>query len=211
MVSEHPPPRRDLRRAHGERTRQAILEAGVNAASRDGLEALTIGRLARELQMSKAGLFTHFGSKEQLLIALVNEARERFAEHVIRPALEHPPGRARLDVLFERYIGMTADPCFPGGCFFGKASAEFENRPGAVRNRVVEVVGEWAQLIERVVGEAIEVGELRAETDSELVAFEWLALTQQASRSAQLNGHRRAIELARRAINARLDALRPLQ
>jgi len=202
------PPRRDLRRSHGERTRLAILDAAVNAASENGLESLTIGGLARALGMSKAGLFTHFGSKELMLIAIVEAARERFFVRVIEPALEVPTGLARLEALFEGYVGITADPCFPGGCFFGKASVEFENRPGPVRDRIVEVVGEWAQLIAQTIADAVASGELRPDTDVELLAFEWLALTQRASRSIQLLDDARGVTLARKALGARIDAQR---
>jgi len=203
---EASPTRRDLRRSHGQRTRAAILHAAVDSASEGGLEALTIGRLAKELEMSKAGVFTHFGSKEGLLIATVDAARDRFAELVVRPAFERESGLARLDALFEGNLGLHASPCFSGGCFFGKASAEFENRPGAVRERIIAVVGEWASLVRATLERAVEQGELSADTDVELLAFEWLALTQRASRSAQL-GHTRSIELARRAISQRLAPL----
>lgn len=186
----------------------AILDAAVDAASEGGLESLTIGRLSRQLGMSKAGLFTHFGSKEALLVAIVRAARDRFYARVIEPALALPPGLSRLDAVFEHKVAGIHEPCFPGGCFFGKAATEFENRPGLVKDAIIEIVGEWVSFLTETLEQAVVAGELPADTDIELIAFEWRALTQHASRMIQLTGDPRGIELARRSIRARLDALR---
>ncbi|HYG79697.1 MAG TPA: TetR/AcrR family transcriptional regulator, partial [Pyrinomonadaceae bacterium] len=121
------------RRAHGERTRQAILEAAVHIASEEGLEGLTIGRLASELSMSKSGLFAHFGSKEELQLATVEAARAVFVREVVGPAFAAEKGLARLWKLCEVWLGYVEGEVFRGGCFFTAAAAEFDGRPGAVR------------------------------------------------------------------------------
>ncbi|HEX8188504.1 MAG TPA: helix-turn-helix domain-containing protein, partial [Pyrinomonadaceae bacterium] len=128
------------RRAHGERTRQAILEAAVDIASEEGLEGLTIGRLAAELSMSKSGLFAHFGSKEELQLATVEAARDVFVREVVRPAFGAPRGLARLWQLCDVWLGYVRREVFRGGCFFAAAAAEFDGRPGAVRDRVAAIM-----------------------------------------------------------------------
>src|SRR5438045_1680435 len=118
------------------RTREAILERAMDLASVEGLEGLTIGRLAAELQMSKSGLFGHFGSKEELQLATVREAADRFAAEVVEPTLTEEEGSPRLHALCERYIGYLERNVFSGGCFFAAAAAEFDDRPGPVRDAV---------------------------------------------------------------------------
>src|ERR1043166_4628074 len=124
------------RKAQGERTRRAILETAVHIASAEGLEGLTIGRLATELSMSKSGLFAHFGSKEELQLATVEAARDIFVREVIRPAFEAPKGVARLWGLCDVWLEYVRREVFRGGCFFAAAAAEFDGRPGAVRDRI---------------------------------------------------------------------------
>src|SRR5215212_4407502 len=131
------------RRAHGARTRQAILEAAVDIASEEGLEGLTIGRLAAELSMSKSGLFAHFGSKEELQLATIEAARLIFAREVIRPAFEAAHGMQRLWQLCDTWLGYVQGGVFRGGCFFAAAAAEFDSRPGQVRDRIAEIMKEW--------------------------------------------------------------------
>src|SRR6266481_7779295 len=109
----------------GVRTRESILRVAVDLASVEGLEGLTIGRLADELQMSKSGLFSHFGSKEELQLATVETARQIFAEHVILPALAAPEGMPLLWALFYMAQPAVAKRVFKGGCFFTAASFEF--------------------------------------------------------------------------------------
>src|SRR5215210_5002290 len=150
------------RRAHGERTRQAILEAAMHIASEEGLEGLTIGRLAAELSMSKSGLFAHFGSKEELQLATVEAAREVFVREVIRPAFEAPKGLARLWRLCDVWLGYVRREVFRGGCFFAAAAAEFDGRPGPVRDRVAAIMREWLAVLGRSVSEAQAAGQLDA-------------------------------------------------
>src|SRR5271163_92970 len=118
-----------VRRLRGTKTRESILEKAVAIASAEGLEGLTIGKLATELGISKSGLFAHFGSKEELQLAVVEMARKLFVERVIRPAyVEH--GLKRLRSLYEKWISYSGSEEFPGGCFFSAVSLEFDDRPG---------------------------------------------------------------------------------
>jgi AcrR family transcriptional regulator len=125
-----------LRRPRGLKTRRAILRKAVNLASLEGLEGLTIGRLASALRISKSGLFAHFGSKEDLQCAAVDAARDIFVEKVVRPAYEFR-GLKRLRALCENWLSYGEERVFPGGCFFSAASLEFDDRPGRVRDQIV--------------------------------------------------------------------------
>ena len=117
--------------SHGARTREAILRTAADVASVDGLDGLSIGRLATELAMSKSGLFAHFGSKEELQLATIEEARQRYAREVIEPALAAGPASAALHALCESFLSYVERAVFPGGCFFASAMAEFDSKaPG---------------------------------------------------------------------------------
>src|ERR1700752_442562 len=131
-----------MQRPRGLRTRRAILRNAVNIASVEGLEGLTMGRLASVLRISKSGLFAHFGSKEDLQCAVVEEAREIFVERVVRPAYQFQ-GLQRLRALCENWLAYGEHRVFPGGCFFSAASLEFDDRPGRVRDRIVELMKKW--------------------------------------------------------------------
>src|SRR5215471_9581140 len=149
-------------RPRGLRTRRAILRKAVNIASVEGLEGLTIGKLASALGISKSGLFAHFGSKEDLQCAVVDEAREIFAEIVVRPAAQFQ-GLRRLRSLCENWIAYGEDRVFPGGCFFSAASLEFDDRPGRVRDRIVGPMQRWLGNLEQTAREAQVAGEIRKE------------------------------------------------
>ncbi|HEX8502884.1 MAG TPA: TetR/AcrR family transcriptional regulator [Pyrinomonadaceae bacterium] len=192
------------RRAHGERTRQAILEAAVHIASEEGLEGLTIGRLAAELSMSKSGLFAHFGSKEELQLATVEAARAVFVREVIAPAFAAGKGLGRLWRLCEVWLGYVRGEVFRGGCFFTAAAAEFDGRPGAVRDRVAEIMREWLATLRRSVSEAQAAGQLGPEADPAQLAFELNALEMGANWAFQLHGDRQAFSRAREAMLERL-------
>src|SRR4051812_17647982 len=128
-AAESAPAETDGRRARGRRTRESILDAAADLASVEGLEGLTIGRLATELGMSKSGLFAHFGSKEELQIATYAAARERFARHVVVPSRALPRGRARLEALMKDWLDYFGREVFRGGCFFKAVIPEFDSLP----------------------------------------------------------------------------------
>ena len=192
----------------GERTRQSILEHAVNIASLEGLEGLTIGRLADELKMSKSGLFAHFGSKEELQLATIESARERFIESVFRPALKAERGYPRLMAICRGWLAYVKKGVFPGGCFFAAASFEFDGRPGPLRDAIATVMDAWIDSIEKAVAMAQEEGHLDRDIEPAQLAFEINALFFGANFSYQLRGDRKALERAMEAIEARLESLR---
>lgn len=191
----------------GERTRQSILERAVDLASLEGLEGLTIGRLADDLDMSKSGLFAHFGSKEDLQIATVEAAGQRFVDEVFRPSLKAERGYPRLLAICRGWISYVRRNVFPGGCFFAAASFEFDGRPGAVRDRIAKQMDEWIHALEKAITMARDEGHLRADVDPAQLAFEINSLFFGANFAYQLRGDRKALDRATRAIEERLESL----
>jgi AcrR family transcriptional regulator len=193
-----------LRRPRGLKTRRAILRKAVNLASLEGLEGLTIGRLASTLRISKSGLFAHFGSKEDLQCAVVDEARDIFVEKVVRPAFKFR-GIERLRALCENWLCYGKAKVFPGGCFFSAASLEFDDRPGRVRDRIVELMKKWLGNLEQAARDAQAAGEIRKEVDVRQLAFEIQALAMGANWSSRLFRDQDAFRAASAAILQRID------
>lgn len=192
------------RRPRGLKTRHAILRKAVNLASLEGLEGLTIGKLASALGISKSGLFAHFGSKEDLQCAVVEAAREIFVEKVIRPAYEFH-GLKRLRTLCENWLAYGEGKIFAGGCFFSAASLEFDDRPGRVRDRIVELMKKWLGNLEHAAYDAQLEGEIRKEVDVHKLAFEIQALAMGANWSSRLFRDQGAFRLVRGAILERIE------
>jgi AcrR family transcriptional regulator len=192
------------RRAQGDRSRKAILEVAVHVASAEGLEGLTIGRLAGEIGMSKSGLFAHFGSKEDLQLATIDAARNIFIEKVIGPAFNADKGLPRLQKLCEIWFDYVESHVFRGGCFFAATSAEFDSRPGRVRDRIAEIMKEWLEVLKRSVLEAQEAGDLDKEIDARQLSFEINAMEIGANWALQLFDDRKAFLRARDAVMQRL-------
>ncbi len=192
------------RRSDGERSRRAILEAAARLATVEGLDGLTIGRLADETGMSKSGLFAHFGSKEELQLATIAAAEEIFEEEVLRPALE-VEGLARLRALSESFLSHVQREVFPGGCFFASAAAEFDTRPGRVRDKVVAAYRAWTELMEDAVETAVTRGEADPSVDPAQLVFEVNAMLAEANGVFLLRGDPGAFVMARRAIDDRLE------
>ena len=176
------------------RTRAAILERAVDLASIEGLEGLTIGRLASDLEMSKSGLFGHFGSKEELQLATIEEASTRFVRAVVEPVLDKAEGEPRLRALCGAFIDYLERGVFAGGCFFGAASIEFDDRPGQVGDRVRDGIGAWIGYLETQ-AKAAGAG------DPKLLAFELQALAQGANSAFRLFGDPATFNRARKAID----------
>ncbi|WP_188194264.1 TetR/AcrR family transcriptional regulator [Nonomuraea sp. SYSU D8015] len=195
-------PRRSVAEALG--TRSAILDRSVAIASAEGLEGLTIGRLALELGMSKSGVLGHFGSKEALQLAALNRAEEVFRAEVWAPAQPAAPGLARLRALCEAWISYLERGVFPGGCFFVAAAHEFDGREGPVRDAVEAMFAAWRGRLRKEARRAVEAGELPAGTDAEQLAFELLGLVMALNHALQLHRDPEAVTLARRAVRARL-------
>jgi AcrR family transcriptional regulator len=196
------------RRADGEQTRATILDAATKLATLEGLDGLSIGRLADHIGMSKSGLYAHFGSKEELQLAAIDTATEIFTDNVIRPAREADTALGRLEALCENFFGYLEQPVFPGGCFFASATAELDTHPGPVRERLVESLDGWLALIERRVREAQEAGELDTSADPALLAFELDAFMKMGNSLRVLHGGHSGLAQARAAIRARLERAR---
>lgn len=188
----------------GERTRQAILEAAVDIASVAGLEGLTIGQLATRLSMSKSGLFAHFGSKEDLQLATVDTARSIFINAVIKPTFAAEHGLSRLWKLCDIWLAYVGGKVFRGGCFFAAAAAEFDSRPGPVRDRIAAIMKEWLALLAQIVGDAQHDRQLDQAVDPAQLAFEINALELAANWAFQLYGDKQAFDRARAATLERL-------
>lgn len=198
-------PRIDRRRLRGERTRQAILSHACRLASAEGLEAVSLQRLATDLGISKSGLFAHFGSKEELQLATVEEAGRIFADEVLRPGLSPSAGLGRLWAMCNSYLSYLKRCVFPGGCFFEAAVAEFDSRPGAVRDAVVEKRRYWSASLARAIRDAQAAGEVKPEVDPEQLAWELNCLLIGTNGSFVIEGADVVFERARHAIRERLD------
>ncbi|MFE1885424.1 TetR/AcrR family transcriptional regulator [Streptomyces diastatochromogenes] len=196
--------RLDGRVERGNRTRQLVLRRTVEIASVEGLEALTVGRLATELELSKSGVFALFGSKQELQLATVREAARIFTERVIRPAGEAPAGVGRVWRLCELWLEYSRGRVFPGGCFFYGVMAEFDARTGPVHDAVVRAQRDWSAHVERTIEEARTAGEMRADTDVAQLAFELVALMETANALSVLHDEETAYRRARVGIARRL-------
>lgn len=176
----------DGRIVRGRRTRHAILDRAADIASVEGLERLSLGRLAAELEVSKAGVFAHFGSKEELQLATIRTAMDRFTAEVVQPAFEAPDGLVRLWALCDRWVGYARAGVFPGGCFFLQVAAEFDARPGRVREEIAAARHTWLGAYETTIAAAQARGELAATIDPTDLAFELDALGMAANLHARL-------------------------
>jgi AcrR family transcriptional regulator len=197
-------------RSDGERSRRTILDAAAKLATVEGLEGLSIGRLAEHIGMSKSGLYAHFGSKEELQLAAIETAGGIFEAEVIAPAEQAPTPLEKLQVLCEAFLSHIERRVFPGGCFFASAAAEFDTHPGAVRERISEFQRGWSDLLAQLVREAQAAGELLAEDPDQLV-FELNGYLLMANMAFLLYGSARPIERAREAIEVRLASSRTHQ
>jgi len=155
----------------GQQTRAAILEAALGLASHMGLEGLSIGALAEVMQMSKSGVFAHFGSREELQISVIREYHTKFEEEVFFPALREARGLPRLRALFERWIKRVSVEV-DSGCIYISGAVEFDDRPGPVRDALVTMVRAWHLALERAIRMSIEEGQLREDTDPLQMLFE---------------------------------------
>ena len=183
----------------GARTRAAILDRAVDLASVEGLEGLSIGGLAADLRMSKSGLFAHFGSKQELQLATVEAAAARFREAVIEPAAAAPDGAPRLRAMGELYLDHL--DLYSGGCFWGATSAEYDDRPGPVRDAVAGALDAWLGELERQAG-------IAGVAEPERFAFELYAVIMAANARYRLSGDAKVFDHARSAL-ARLAAELP--
>lgn len=189
----------------GEETRRAILDEAVQVASQDGLRGLTIGQLAAHIEMSKSGLFAHFKSKESLQLEVLEHARQRFIDTVVRPALAAPRGLPRVRSLFDHWLTWAADE-LDGGCFFVAAAAELDDRPGPVRDALVRSERDWLDAIATIAGTAVAEGEFRADLDVAQFAYDLHGIMLSYHHASRLLRDERAPERARRAFESLVEA-----
>jgi len=192
------------RRSDGERSRSAILDEAARLATVEGIEGLSIGRLADAVGMSKSGLFAHFGSKEELQLATIETAESLFDEQVVEPASDAGGGLERLHRLVEGFLRYVEADTFPGGCFFASVLAEVDMRPGPVRDRLVAFLNGWLGRIETAVLDAQAEGAIDPAEDSGQLTFEIEAALLLANAQFVVARTPVPIERARRAIERRL-------
>jgi AcrR family transcriptional regulator len=191
-------PRRSV--AEARQTRAEILAKGVRLASAEGLEGLTIGRLAAELHMSKSGVLGHFGSKEELQLAVIDAAAEIFTREVADRASGSEPGLPRLRAMCAAWVSYLERRVFPGGCFFTAAAAEFDDRPGRVRNTIAGLASVWNRDVYRQVRTAVAAGDLPGDTDADQLVFEIEGVILSLNNAMQLHRDTTAPARARRAL-----------
>ncbi|MEM1024315.1 MAG: TetR/AcrR family transcriptional regulator [Myxococcota bacterium] len=160
----------------GQSTKERVLAQAIRQASKEGLEGLTIGSLSSQLQMSKSGLFAHFGSKEQLQLAVLEEVFRRFVEEVLKPAFTAPRGEARIRAMFERHLAWNSSRAFPGGCVLMGAAHELDARDGSTRDFLLEQQRRLLETMVRAARIAVEAGDFREDLDVEGFAFEGFSL-----------------------------------
>ncbi|MVU80993.1 TetR/AcrR family transcriptional regulator [Nocardia sp. ET3-3] len=192
----------DKRLLRGSRTRRLVLDRAIDIASLDSLEGLSFGRLATDTGLSKAGIQTLFRSKETLQLATIDHFREWFLETVVRPAAAKPRGAQRLRALVDHWIAYVSDPLLEGGCFQVANVAEFDSRPGPVRDALAENQRMWTARLARELTYARDQGEI-AELDPELAAFQIDAVLKLANSALRL-GDTDAVSKARRTVEALL-------
>ena len=186
----------------GEMTRERILDRAADMASLEGLDDITIGRLAAGLGMSKSGLYAHFGSKEELQLATITAARERYYRTTVFPGLDAPKGLAQIQKTMELLLSYLDNRIFPGGCFFNSVNAEFHARPGLIRDNIREGKARWRARIAKMVRDAQRNGEIRKDVDPNFFAFELDAFINATNWTLD---DPQALALTRRAIRACID------
>ena len=191
------------RRSDGERSRNAILREAAQLATVEGLNGLSIARLADAVGMSKSGLFAHFGSKQELQLATIEVASAIFSEQVLEPALVAPTGLERLRLLADGYLRYIEAANFPGGCFFASIAAEMDTHPGPVRDIAVGFMADWLALLEQTIGEAQTEGDIDPEVEPAQLAFEIEAHLLLSNALFAISAEPTPIERARRALERR--------
>jgi len=200
----------------GEQTRAAIVDAALELAGRDGLEGLTIGLVADRMRMSKSGVFAHFGSREDLQIAVLKEYEKRFVEGVLLPSLNEPRGLPRLEAMYSRWIDRISIEIASLGCIYVSGAVEYDDRPGPIRDELVGMIRSWQTELVRAIKQAIEEGHLRADTDPMQLVFVIQGLVLSVHFNARLMHNKESITRGRagfaQLINAhRVPAQSPLR
>jgi AcrR family transcriptional regulator len=196
-----------VRGRKGDNTRAAIVEAALAIARRDGLEGLTIGALAERLGMSKSGVFAHFGSREDLQLAVLRAYAERFVDTVLRPAVRSERGLPRLHAIVDQWLALLAQE-LEAGCILIGGASEYDDRPGPMRDALAAIVTSWKAELVRALEQARACGHLRADIDCEQMVFEIYGLMLMLHQDARLLNGKDSIRRARRGLQRLIDAAR---
>jgi AcrR family transcriptional regulator len=200
------PSRERRRRSDGDRSHRAILDTAAKLATVEGIEGLSLSRLADEVGMSKSGTFAHFGSKEELQLATIERANEIFDEQVLEPAHKAKGGLERLRLLADGYLRYVEADTFPGGCFFASVLSEVDMRPGPVRDELALFMSRWLGELESAVRDAQGEGSIDEDEDPAQIVFEIEAAIVLANFQYVVTQTSEPIERARRAVERRLSA-----
>jgi AcrR family transcriptional regulator len=193
----------------GTLTRDRILDRAVQLASRDGLGGLSIGSLAGELQLSKSGLYAHFGSKEELQVQAIERAVARFTELVLRPALRAPRGEPRIREVFRRWLDWGLGTELPGGCFINMAAVELDDHPGKPRDVLAAVLDDWRASLERLARTAVEEGHFRSDVDPAQFCFDLYGIVLSTYLASRMMEDQHARERAAAAFERLIQDSRP--
>lgn len=191
----------------GELTRAAILDVALELSSRDGLEGLTIGLLADRMNMSKSGVFAHFGSREDLQLEVVKLYHHRFEQEVFFPSVREPRGLPRLQSMFDRWLARVSVE-IASGCIYISGAVEYDDRPGPIREELVKMVQDWQDALRRAARQAVEVGHLRADADAEQLVYEMYGLILALHHDARFLRNAGAVERARRGFERLIENYR---
>jgi AcrR family transcriptional regulator len=205
MNSGPPQTRTRETRSDGVRSRQAILRAAANLATVDGLEGISIGNLAAHIGMSKSGIYAHFGSKEELQLATVETAQEIFNAEVVEPTQAIVDPLEQLRALCQEFLSYVERRVFPGGCFFASTTAEFDTRPGPVKDKIAAVQQGWNELLQQLIRDAQAAGSLDVAQDPLQLAFEIYAFLLWGNTAFVADDDAGHLQRARVAITNRLS------
>ncbi|WP_107875647.1 TetR/AcrR family transcriptional regulator [Pseudoduganella sp. UC29_71] len=191
----------------GELTRAAILDMALELASRDGLEGLTIGLLADKMNMSKSGVFAHFGSREDLQLEVLKLYHHRFEQEVFFPSIKEPRGLPRLRAMFARWISRVSEE-IASGCIYISGAVEYDDRPGPIREELVGMVTAWQSALLRSVQQAIDTGDLKQDTDAQQLVYEMYGLILAVHHDARFLRTPGSVERARIGFNRLIENYR---
>jgi AcrR family transcriptional regulator len=197
-------------RSKGALTKAMIVDQALKIASHQGLEGLTVGLLADALAMSKSGVFAHFGSREELQLAVVREYYRRFEAQVFQPALQEPKGLARLQKMINLWV-QTSIQELSAGCIFISGAVEFDDRPGPVRDELVRSVQIWRAALKRAIEQAVEVGDLKKDCTPEAMLFQIYSYVQGLHHDARFLQISRSVDIATQSIQQTIDQNRSLR
>ena len=193
--------------AKANRPAPRFLDAALDLASRDGLEGLTIGLIADRMQMSKSGVFAHFGSREDLQIAVIQDYHRRFEDEVFLPSLDEPRGLPRLSAMYAGWVTRHTRE-IDSGCMYISGAVEYDDRPGPIRDELLSMVMAWQKALLRAARQAVHAGHLLPDTDCEQLVFEMRAMVLALHHDARFLGDRHAVDRIERGYRRLIDSYR---